>query len=182
MDKLPIETGIYTLFLRLLDPCVVRVGRLGHFKMPAGKYACKGSARGQGGLRARLGRHLRGNGKTHWHIDYLRAKSEVLGYAYFKAEETGTGDFPAECAWNQALLDLNVASLPVPGFGTSDCMSGCGAHLVYVSAGKLFDDPLRGRIYAVLKSVIIELYQPSRANLDSLDHCSMLILYQDCLD
>ena len=27
----------------------------------------------QAGLQARVGRHLRGDGTRHWHIDYLRA-------------------------------------------------------------------------------------------------------------
>lgn len=89
-----------------------------------GRYVYVGSAHGPGGLRARLGRHLRGDGRPHWHIDVLRAAARVEGYAYW------TRDGVTECALAQALASLPGASIPLPHFGASDCRTGCPAHLV----------------------------------------------------
>ena len=40
----------------------ISIGRLGQQHFPIGDYFYVGSARGAGGLRARVGRHLRGDG------------------------------------------------------------------------------------------------------------------------
>jgi Uri superfamily endonuclease len=39
-------------------------------------------------------------------------------------------DESLECVWSQALAALPGATIPVRGLGSSDCRSGCGAHLV----------------------------------------------------
>jgi Uri superfamily endonuclease len=89
-----------------------------------GPYLYVGSARGAGGLRARVGRHLLGGGARHWHIDYLRADAEVLGAFYTVTDRM------LECEWSQTLAQLPRAFIPVPHFGSSDCKSGCTAHLI----------------------------------------------------
>jgi len=134
MDDLPVQAGSYTLLLALSTPWIVDVGVLGRFKLCPGVYAYQGSAYGPGGLRARLGRHLRGSGRARWHIDYLRAEAEVLGYVYLIAEARLPPKHPFECEWSQGLAGLRGASIPIPGFGASDCKSGCRAHLVYIPA------------------------------------------------
>ncbi|TLG75625.1 GIY-YIG nuclease family protein [Methylocystis sp. B8] len=108
--------GAYALWLRLEAPLDVRVGKISA-TLPAGNYLYCGSARGPGGLRARLSRHMRPQKRAHWHIDQLTAVASVLGA--FVQED---GD---ECAFNAALGDLPI---PVAGFGSSDCRR-CAAHL-----------------------------------------------------
>jgi Uri superfamily endonuclease len=129
---LPAEPGTYILFLSLLQVVRLRIGRLGTTEFSPGMYAYQGSAAGPGGLRARLGRHLTGTGKQHWHVDYLRAVAEVSGYAYVTAAElSGKGQsLPVECLWSQALAVLPGTSVPLIGFGAGDCNCGCPAHLV----------------------------------------------------
>ena len=113
------------------------VGRMGCFHFPAGDYIYLGSAQGPGGLRARLGRHLLGSGKHHWHIDHLRAATQVRGFGYqIRLVESGVAPhLPLECVWSQKLAALSGVNLPVPDFGASDCRSGCRAHLVHIPAG-----------------------------------------------
>ena len=129
IQSIPSEPGSYLLWLGLSQDQDLPVGRLGGFRFPAGDYLYLGSAHGPGGLRARLGRHLRGSGKSHWHIDHLRAVAQVRGFGY----QIRAGRLPiyAECDWSQKLAALPDVSLPVPGFGASDCHTGCPAHLVH---------------------------------------------------
>jgi Uri superfamily endonuclease len=123
-QDLPASHGTYVLHLFVSHAQPIEVGRLGLQHLPIGDYFYIGSARGAGGLRARVGRHLRGAGPLRWHIDYLRAVAEVRDALY-----TVT-DTPLECVWSQALAQLPDAFIPVPHFGSSDCRSGCAAHLV----------------------------------------------------
>lgn len=102
----------------------LQVGRLGEFDLPAADYVYLGSACGPGGLRARLGRHLSGAGRAHWHIDYLRRVTQVAGCLYRPGRPS------LECAWSQTLLLQPEAFIPIPGFGARDCVSGCPAHLI----------------------------------------------------
>ncbi len=122
--SLPTARGAYVLHLYVSRPRPLIIGRLGQFRLPVGHYFYMGSAHGAGGLRARVGRHLRRSGTLHWHIDYLRAVSVVQDVLY-----TVT-DGALECKWSQALAQLPRAFIPVPHFGSSDCRLGCAAHLV----------------------------------------------------
>jgi len=131
MDDLPVRTGIYALILELSESRKLEIGRLGAFNFPAGFYVYLGSARGPGGLRGRLRRHLRGDGKCHWHIDYLAALAVVRGYVVLVLGMEEAGSKPTECAWSQALFATPTAAIPAPRFGASDCKSGCPAHLVH---------------------------------------------------
>jgi Uri superfamily endonuclease len=131
MDDLPVRTGIYALILELSESRKLEIGRLGAFNFPAGFYVYLGSARGPGGLRGRLRRHLRGDGKCHWHIDYLAALAVVRGYVVLEFGMEKAGFELTECAWSQALFATPNAAIPAPRFGASDCKSGCPAHLVH---------------------------------------------------
>jgi Uri superfamily endonuclease len=121
---LPSSAGTYMLYLCLAHSQALTIGHLGRCHLPAGHYFYVGSARGAGGLRSRVGRHLRGDGVAYWHIDYLHAVAEVRNVFY-----TVT-DTSLECAWSLAVAQLPHAFIPVPHFGASDCRSGCGAHLI----------------------------------------------------
>lgn len=66
------ECGTYLLVLRSHGEATVQVGRWGPLAVRPGVYLYVGSAFGPGGVRARVGRHLRMRKKPHWHLDYLR--------------------------------------------------------------------------------------------------------------
>ena len=127
LSDLPAAPGSYVLQLHLERTRLIMIGRQGRQRFSSGDYYYVGSAHGAGGLRARVSRHLRGDGIPHWHIDYMRAIAEVQNVLY-----TVT-DIPLECVWSQALAQLSPAIIPVPHFGSSDCRSGCAAHLVAFS-------------------------------------------------
>jgi len=123
-DQLPTASGSYVLVLEVKHTRVLTIGRLGKVRLSAGVYAYTGSAFGSGGLRARLGRYLRGESVKHWHIDHVRAVAEVHACFYT------VSDTRLECIWSQALAAIPGATIPVQGFGASDCRSGCAAHLI----------------------------------------------------
>jgi len=121
---LPASHGTYVLHLAISHSQPLTIGHLGRYDLPVGDYFYVGSARGAGGLQTRVGRHLRGDGALHWHIDYLRAVAEVRDVLY-----TAT-DNALECSWSQTLVQLPHAFTPVPHFGSGDCRSDCAAHLI----------------------------------------------------
>lgn len=124
MIELPAIPGTYAVSFTLLEAVKISIGRLGWFDFLIGDYIYLGSAQGPGGLRSRLGRHLRSVKATHWHIDYLRPYLEIRAIGYLPGKDN------LECAWSQSLANLPAARLPAPGFGASDCIRGCPAHLV----------------------------------------------------
>jgi Uri superfamily endonuclease len=140
--KLPNVPGVYILCLRLNRSQELIIGRLGQFFFFAGDYAYIGSACGPGGVRARLRRHLLGSNHPHWHIDALREVAEVAGvcFAIHRMEKTSNRtrsrdtakikNKPLECQWCQTLAKLPGTTIPVIGFGASDCHSGCRSHLI----------------------------------------------------
>ncbi len=122
----PDQSGTYVLVLKLSDIAAVDIGRLGRFQFPGGWYAYVGSARGPGGLAARISRHLRSPKPLHWHIDHLRAVAQPVEIWY------AVGTRKRECLWAQVLADLSGASIPASRFGASDC--GCLSHLIHFAA------------------------------------------------
>ncbi len=140
IDSFPRLAGSYALFLLLPTRVQIPVGRLGEQVFPSGQYLYLGSARGSGGLRARMRHHLGLAAKCHWHIDWLRSYFR-LSSVWYVVEPDGM-----ECAWSQALAGLPGAYIPARGFGASDCHSGCAAHLVGFLPGapvSLIEDCLR---------------------------------------
>jgi Uri superfamily endonuclease len=122
---IPPLAGSYALWLYLSQDCRLTAGRLGDFDFSSGDYLYLGSARGPGGLQARLSRHLHGPSIPHWHIDALRGVAQVKGYCFC------CSTLPhLECVWSQALAVLPGAFIPAAGFGASDCRSICQAHLI----------------------------------------------------
>jgi len=141
--EFPALPGTYALFLTISAPARLTIGKLGVFTFPSGEYIYTGSAHGPGGLRARLRHHLRPAMTPHWHIDYLRTRAVVNGGSYVVQEEISAESMPLECAWSQALIKLRGASVPVQGFGASDCGSGCIAHLIHFSKEGNFVEQMR---------------------------------------
>ena len=127
--EIPDKQGTYVLHLHLQTPQQLSIGRLGECTFPSGDYLYQGSAFGPGGLRARLGRHLRGGRVPHWHVDFLRAVAGVRGFYYLPQDGEERAQ-SLECVWSQALARLPGALALVPGFGASDCRAGCAAHAI----------------------------------------------------
>jgi len=108
----------YQLLIEVARPVRVIVGRFGKFAFPAGRYVYTGSARRN--FEARIARHLRPEKTLRWHIDYLLAARGVRVVDVRRYVED-------ECMINRA----TPGSVPIPGFGASDCRAGCGSHLKY---------------------------------------------------
>jgi Uri superfamily endonuclease len=109
----------YQLVIDLKQPVRCVVGRLGVFDFPAGRYVYTGSAKR--GLEARISRHLGSRKKMRWHVDFLLGAPGATVTRVIRSRRD-------ECLWNQA----SPGSVPVPGFGASDCEAGCGTHLKYL--------------------------------------------------
>ena len=115
--------GTYALVLHLPLVHNLTVGKLGTHRFEPGYYLYLGSALNS--LEGRLRRHLLPDKKLHWHIDYLSAKASIQEIWW--AEGTAR----QECAWTQTALGFPGVSIPVRGFGSSDCRR-CPSHLVYL--------------------------------------------------
>ncbi len=120
LPDLPGAGGTYALGLMLAVEVQVTVGALGQGIFPPGLVLYVGSAWGPGGLAARLGRHLRGDGKPHWHIDALRRWATPVALWIAPGEHL-------ECNWARALVDLPGVRIAMSRFGASDCR--CPSHL-----------------------------------------------------
>jgi Uri superfamily endonuclease len=121
-DAIPVTPGAYVLEIDLSGPVEVEAGRLGAIRLGPGLVRYYGNARGPGGLRARVRRHLDKEGRRdHWHIDKLTRKVPV---ARVLIEPNGS-----ECEMVSRDLDSGHWEVAVAGFGSSDCRS-CRAHLL----------------------------------------------------
>lgn len=111
----------YQLVIDVGSPIRCEVGRFGVVAFPAGVYVYTGSARQ--GFEARLARHARATKTLRWHIDYLLTAPGVRIVKIVRSRRD-------ECRLNQAVK----GTVPVPGFGASDCTARCGAHLKYLGS------------------------------------------------
>jgi len=116
----PRTRGAYCLAAHLGRERRLAVGRLGEFVFPAGWYAYVGSA--QGGIAARVERHLRAEKTLRWHLDYLLQAARVR---WVICREGGR---ELECAMSRDAAATGGMVL-VPGFGASDCR--CSSHLYW---------------------------------------------------
>ncbi|OIJ15517.1 nuclease [Anaerobacillus arseniciselenatis] len=98
----------------------ITIGKLGTFTFQKGIYVYVGSAKRN--IQSRIERHIIIEKKQRWHFDYLRPFVEIVEI------ETYSGD-EGECRLFHRLMKENKASIPVRGFGSSDCK--CRAHLFY---------------------------------------------------
>ncbi len=119
--------GLYCLCLKVKRRVTIQVGALGVITFEPGLYIYVGSARS--GIEQRVQRHLRlsrGEGRMHWHLDYLLMEEAVEVEAVYAREG---GD---EC---QVASELSRFGIVIRGFGSSDC--GCRGHLVKVESCEL---------------------------------------------
>ncbi len=117
------KPGTYALVFQSDLNRSVQIGKRGALAIVPGVYVYVGSAFGPGGLRARVGRHLMKNKKRRWHIDYLRSEIEPVEvwFTYHPQKQ--------EHRWASTLASMRTASIPLPGFGSSDCE--CKSHLFH---------------------------------------------------
>jgi Uri superfamily endonuclease len=123
--NLPPVHGSYALLMGNPATASLTVGRLGRVNFPAGYYVYFGSAKGSGGIRGRVGRHLRSEKKPHWHIDGVLQVMQVIAVGYAEGEE------PFECIWSRRASEEKGWGIPAAGLGASDCRAGCPAHLFF---------------------------------------------------
>lgn len=116
------DSGVYALALHVDSSSTIQIGRFGIFRFHSGNHLYIGSARGPGGITARVQRHIRDapEKRRHWHVDWLREIAYPTGVLWSNATTA------RECEWAALLHHFGVRE-PV-GFGASDC--GCGGHLL----------------------------------------------------
>lgn len=115
---LPAVPGAYALVVDLAHGVTVALPGRAPVVLGAGRYVYCGSARGPGGIRARVGRHMKRGKPVRWHIDRLTEAGAVPGVWVFPDG--------GECA---LVADLAGWPVPLPGFGSSDC-TACPSHLL----------------------------------------------------
>ncbi len=140
IEALPAAPGAYALLLAL-PRAVAAPERLGGAALDPGLYVYAGSARGPGGIRARVARHARRGKPRHWHVDRL---TEVGRITAAVAIPDGR-----ECAVVETLRTRPGVGFPVPGFGASDCRA-CPGHLLRVPDPFEAKDLARGMPHSVL--------------------------------
>jgi Uri superfamily endonuclease len=79
-------------------------------------------------------RHLEVKKRKFWHIDYLSGVAETRAVFYQVTR------MKLECVWSQSLFKAGIVSIPIPGFGSSDCSSRCPAHFVMLATGMTASD------------------------------------------
>lgn len=120
LHAVPAAPGAYALAIRLDAPLSFARRALGQATL-SGWVIYAGSARGPGGLRARLGRHFRPDKPVRWHVDELTNAAAALSALALPGG--------AECAIVQSLIESGRFVPALAGFGSSDCRT-CPAHLL----------------------------------------------------
>ena len=115
------QPGTYALIMTCNSSQQVTIGKLGRLRVRPGFYVYIGSAFGPGGLKARITHHKRLSLRPHWHIDYLRSVLLLKEVWYTNDAE------PYEHRWAETIRGLKGATIPITGFGASDC--SCSSHL-----------------------------------------------------
>jgi Uri superfamily endonuclease len=122
-DSIAADPGAYLLAIDLPRKLVLEIAALSSPALAPGRYVYCGSAYGPGGPRARIARHLKKDKSPRWHVDRLTLAGHVSRIAVLRGG--------SECALMAGLRTLPGVSLPVAGFGSSDCRV-CPAHLAAV--------------------------------------------------
>jgi Uri superfamily endonuclease len=117
------KPGTYALILSCTSSAHIQIGCLGTLCLQPGYYVYLGSALGPGGLRARIAHHQKPCLRPHWHIDYLRAHTQIqcIWFSYDGRRR--------EHQWARAVRTMRGANIPLLGFGASDCE--CRSHLYF---------------------------------------------------
>ena len=152
---IPSAAGTYALLLFCRHARTADIGKLGAHPIPRGWYVYVGSAFGPGGLRARCLHHLRPVRRLHWHIDYLKSAASLQSI-WFTPDPVRR-----EHQWAATIQEMKGADMPVPGFGSSDCL--CQTHLMHFPTRpsfSIFQRQALGRVPA--HGPIMECRAPAR--------------------
>jgi len=120
-------------------------------------YCYFGSARGLGGMAARIKHYIFSDKKPHWYVDRVTLTGRVIG---FLAVLNGH-----ECDLREKAIAQKSLVVPVMGFGSSDCLR-CPAHLLGIPSGgsallgKL-SKTVGGKIYSAAALLPTTTAQPS---------------------
>jgi Uri superfamily endonuclease len=114
--NIPELKGTYILVISVVDDLNVKIGCLGRYELKKGIYVYVGSARGPGGLKARIYRHLKLNKKVRWHIDYLTVNPKVKIKAVFYLKSKAL----LEAAIAKKLFNNDLFEGVIKGFGCTD--------------------------------------------------------------
>jgi Uri superfamily endonuclease len=114
----PVAPGAYVLAILIKKAVTVTIALRPPVTLPPGTYLYCGSAKGPGGLKARLSRHMRRRKSIRWHVDQLTCRGRVLG-AWIVPDGN-------EC---ELVGQLSHLPRPIPGFGSTDCRH-CSTHLL----------------------------------------------------
>jgi Uri superfamily endonuclease len=124
IGKMPDFRGAYVLVLRLDETVRIELPRGASDHLMPGWYFYVGSARGSGGIRARVRRHFRSKNTAHWHIDRLTMEAvEMAALAVADGHE---------CDLAGKLLESLRFKVAAAGFGSTDCRI-CESHLLTTS-------------------------------------------------
>ncbi len=110
--------GLYLLILDVPRDIILLTKRR-KFIIKRGKYVYVGSAFQQGGLPARINRHLHDKKKLFWHIDFLLQYS-IINTVILITSFSRKRDLEAKisyCIWKKKFFE------PIRGFGASDLKS-----------------------------------------------------------
>lgn len=112
---------LYTVYFNLVKEREIQIGKLGLFHFKKGTYIYVGSAKRN--IQSRINRHKKIEKKQHWHFDYLRPYGTITKIITY---ENQTG----ECSLREKIMEEKSGSLPIKGFGSSDC--NCLSHLIFI--------------------------------------------------
>lgn len=115
--------GTYALIFSATEKRQIAVGKIGALQLQPGFYIYVGSAFGPGGLKARIAHHSRKPIRPHWHIDYL-SPALTLKEIWYTFDPVHR-----EHQWADTIATIRGASVPLAGFGSSDCR--CTSHLFF---------------------------------------------------
>jgi len=151
------EGGAYALILFCSQEGPVQIGKLGILQPRRGFYVYVGSAVGPGGVRARVAHHQKLSPRPHWHIDYLRPHT-CLDRIWYSHDR-----LCREHQWARVISGLRGASIPIAGFGSSDCR--CKTHLFFFTRRPSFNEfrqRARGSVRAGKATPVHVFHNPTR--------------------
>lgn len=156
LKYIPRDPGLYIVILLLEMRICIEIGILGIVCIEPGIYGYVGSARGMGGLRSRIARHIAKDKKIRWHIDYLTSLRDVrtLSIIYIKSKE----DLEDVIASIVRSVDCWIPS--IRDFGSTDKPSY--THLFRCIC------PINKCIWGLLKALVENKLEPSLVVVDNI--------------
>jgi Uri superfamily endonuclease len=148
------KPGTYALILSCTSNARIQIGRLGTMQLQRGYYVYLGSALGPGGLRARIAHHQKLSTQPHWHIDYLRAHTQIHGIWFSNDARR------REHQWASVMWTMRGVKVPLLGFGASDC--DCRSHLYFFKRCPSRISFRRGLESMAKRHPLVEEFQPDK--------------------